>query len=78
MQTTRQGKLAVMGPKGDAEIHWDSEDEESIDAAKKMFEDLIEKGYMAYRCTDVGKGEQIRKFDSDLEEIVMTPPVGGG
>lgn len=88
-----RGKLAVMGPEGHAEIVWDAHDFDSVSHAKKMYDDLIAKGYNAFavhrklkpddsdpskEIEVVEKGVKVKKFDPTAAEIIMVPPVSGG
>lgn len=75
-----QGQLRIMDcEEGDLKVIWDSEKQDEIDAAKEQFEKLIEKGYLAYKVGEKGKpSTQIKKFDPDLEKIIMSPQVVGG
>ena len=75
-----QGQLRIMDcEEGDLKVIWDSEKQDEIDAAKEQFEKLIKKGYLAYKVGEKGKpSTQIKKFDPDLEKIIMSPQVIGG
>lgn len=75
-----QGQLRIMDcEEGDLKVIWDSEKQDEIDAAKEQFEKLIKKGYLAYKVGEKGKpSTQIKKFDPDLEKIIMSPQVVGG
>ena len=75
-----QGQLRIMDcEEGDLKVIWDSEKQDEIDAAKEQFEKLIKKGYIAYKVGEKGKpSTQIKKFDPDLEKIIMSPQVVGG
>ena len=65
---------------GDQRVMWDRENEDEVEAARRMFRDLTRKGYLAYKAT--GKrgeqGEQIRDFDPDAERIILVKPNQGG
>jgi hypothetical protein len=74
------GILHTLFGGGDQRVMWDKNNDDEVAAARRMFEDLKDKGYMAYKA--VGKrgdqGEQIRRFDPDAERIIMVRPVQGG
>lgn len=73
------GRLEVMGKQGDLKYMWDKNNKAEVDIAKQQFEDLQKKGYRAFKVNKDGtKGELIRKFDPDLERIIMSPPLVGG
>ena len=75
------GELRVLDKEhGDLKITWDPSNKRDIETAKKTFEDLIGKGFMAW---DVGpnckKGDnEIKEFDPNLGRIIITTPVKKG
>lgn len=72
-------ELAVMGSEGDVKTIWDSENEHETEAAKKQFQDLKKKGYLAFRVKKGGeKGELMTEWDESAQSIIMSPPVRGG
>ena len=73
------GTLAVLNHKGDVKTIWDSENEDEVNAARKQFDELREKGFLAYKVDKSGdKGSVIRKFDPNAEAIILAPPMVGG
>ena len=73
---------------GDKRIVWSKRSIPEIQAAKKMFNDLIAKGMIPYRV-DISTGkktaEVMRQFDPGAEEVVMSdvvfvpqPMIAGG
>jgi hypothetical protein len=73
------GEIAVLDRTGDTKLVWDSAQEDEIDAARKMFDDLKKKGYAAFSVKKNGdKGEVIKKFDPEAEKIIMAPALVGG
>lgn len=82
-EATSQHRLSVMGIEGHAEIIWSIEDFGSIEHAKKMFDDLIAKGYQAFsverdESNGVSKGGRATKFVPSACELIMVPKVSGG
>lgn len=69
--------LAVLDHTGDTRIEWDPEKPDEVAAARKMFDELKEKRYLAYRVTR-GDRDLIRKFDPSAAKIVMSPQLVGG
>lgn len=63
---------------GDTQVSWDPNKSDEVENAQATFDDLVAKGYMAYQVTDIGKGEQIKKFNKDFGRIVLVPPLVGG
>lgn len=73
------GELATMGRTGDTKLIWDPSKKDEVDAAKRMFDDLRKKSYLAFLVAKKGdKGEQIREFDPKAERIILAPPMAGG
>jgi hypothetical protein len=74
------GQLSIMDPTGHSILRWDPGDAESISDAEKMFKDLLKRQYQAFEFSPIaqGRGKKITKFNANLNEIVMVPPVAGG
>lgn len=71
--------MAVMDRTGDTKIIWNSDNQDEVDNARRSFNDLKEKGYLAFHVKDGGdKGKAITKFDPDAERLILTPPISGG
>lgn len=74
-----QGEMAIMDRTGDLKIMWDSERPEEVAAARKQFDELTGKGYAAFAVDRKGeKGELIRRFDPEVEKIILAPQLKGG
>lgn len=72
------GTLYKMDHTGHGEVSWNNK--ESMDAAKKLFDELKASGWMGTK-TFPGtnkKAEQIRSFDPSADHIVMIPNFVGG
>ena len=73
------GEMAILNISGDTKTVWDSENEDEVAAAEKTFDDLMEKGYMAFRVKKDGdKGRIMRNFDSEAEKMILAPRIVGG
>jgi hypothetical protein len=74
------GTMNILTGAGDTKIIWDSEKRDEVDAARNHFDDLLKKKYLAFRAEgrEGSRGEQIKRFDPDLERIIMVPPSVGG
>lgn len=73
------GEMSVMDKKGDTKILWDSDNQAEVENARRSFDDLRGKGYMAFTVDKRGeKGDVIRTFDPSAEKIILTPPMRGG
>lgn len=67
---------------GDITVSWDPTKKKEVANAKKTFEDLVAKGYRAWRV-DVVEGKRddttmLKEFDPEAKEIVILPPLTGG
>jgi len=70
------GQLTVLDRTGHRATAWDTA---TLAKAKEEFDQLLGKGYLAYKTAPgSGSGEVIKAFDPDATEIVMTPPLVGG
>ncbi len=73
------GELATMDRTGDLKSFWDRTKPEEVAQARRTFDDMRAKGYLAFRLIGDGtKGEQIREFDPTAEKIIMSPAMQGG
>lgn len=74
-----QGELIILDHTGDTKIIWDRHNRDEVSAAKKTYDDLKKKGFMAYSVKDNGeKKELIDEFDAEAERIIMSPRQVGG
>jgi hypothetical protein len=73
------GTLCVMGPVGDTKLIWNPNNTDEVDNARRSFDDLRKKGYLAYRVSaDGSKGEVMTAFDPHAEKVILAPPMRGG
>lgn len=73
------GVMRAMGPEGDQKVIWDSDNKDEVDAARETFDRLTAKRYKAFAVKKGGAaGEQITKFDPNMEKIILVPPISGG
>lgn len=73
------GEMRIMGRTGDTRIIWSPDNEEEVKAAKRTFDDLRKKRFVAFRVGSGGsKGEQIDEFDPGAEKLILAPPMAGG
>jgi hypothetical protein len=71
--------LQYLSDEGDSRIIWDPENPDEVAAAKAQFDTLTGKGYRAYAVRRGGeKGEQVRKFDPNIERLILAPQTVGG
>lgn len=78
------GVLSYLTPEdGDVRLTWERGNADDIATARRTFSDLRAKGYLAYQVTRGSRTrktqrDQIRRFDPDAEQIVLTPPMAAG
>lgn len=76
---TEKSTLHILDRTGDTKVLWSVDNPDEVDAAKKTFDSLKKKGYLAYSVKDDGtKGEVIRNFDKTAGRIIMAPQLVGG
>lgn len=74
-----QHELCILDKTGDTKIIWDSTKKDEVANAKRNFDDLKKKGYMAYSVKKNGeKGELLHDFDEEAEKIILAPRMVGG
>jgi hypothetical protein len=73
-------EIAIMGKEGDTKQIWNPQNTDEVENARRTFNDLRKKGYLAFRVTaDGDKGEQISEFDPKAGKmILMVPQMQGG
>lgn len=73
------GALRIMGVKGDTKVAWSKDNTDEVAAARRTFEDLTEKGFVAFKVEKVERqGERVLVFDPNAEQIILVPPMQGG
>lgn len=77
--TTSANEMCILDKTGDTKITWDARNEAEVENARRTFDDLKAKGFLAYSVSkDGSKGEILKKFDPNVEKIILTPPMAGG
>ena len=73
-------EIAVMGKEGDVKTIWNPKNEDEVENARKTFNDMKKKGYVAFKVAkDGGQGEQMTEFDPEAAKmILMVPAFQGG
>ena len=73
------GTMSTMGRKGDVKVSWNPDNKKEVEAAKRIFEENIKKGFAAFQETRGGKkGVQVKEFNKNAESVLFIPPVQGG
>ena len=77
---TDDNEMAIMGKQGDSKLIWDKNNPDEVANARRTFDDLRSKGFLAFRVIGKtgDKGDQMTAFDADAERIIMVPQMKGG
>lgn len=72
-------EFKVLDPNGHTRTSWDTSDPEEVERARRIFNDLMNRGYRAFRM-DAGAGESVPKsaFDPKDKETLFVPPIRAG
>jgi len=71
--------MSTLGPEGDVKKIWDPTKPDEVEDAKRSFNDLRKKGYLAFSVNAEGdKGEQLNEFDPNAKSMIMVPQMQGG
>lgn len=72
-------ELIILDHTGDTKIIWDPDKPIEVEHARKTFDDMKAKGYLAYRVNAKGdKGEVLKRFDPEAEKMILAPQTVGG
>lgn len=73
------GELNVLDTTGDLKTIWNKDNPDEVEAARKQFEELKSKKFLAFDVEkDGAKGKLIKEFNPNAERVIITPPVVGG
>jgi len=74
------GLMHELDKTGDTRVMWDRGNSDEVAAARRQFDDLTGKGYLAYKAEgkDGHQGRQIRRFDPEAERIILVKQLVGG
>ena len=72
-------EFKVLDPNGHTRTTWDTTSPEEIESARRLFNDLMNRGYRAFRMNGAG-GEGVPKstFDPKDKETLLVPPIRAG
>lgn len=71
--------MFVMDESGDTRLQWNPKNQAEVDAARRRFDDLKRRGYLAYKVDRRGgQGEVLDAFDPTAQRIIMAPQMVGG
>ena len=78
-QVSGRREMRVMDGTGDTKTIWDADNPDEVANARKTFDELRAKRYIAFRVNKLGnKGEQMNTFDPTAEKMILIPPLVGG
>jgi hypothetical protein len=65
---------------GDVKKIWSRNNPDEVADARRSFDDLVGKGFRAFRVTgeDGERGGSMRSFDPKAERMILIPPMVGG
>lgn len=64
---------------GHAKHSWDEQNDDEVDAMRKLFNELQEKGFRFHRVDKKGEAaEIIEKFDPTIGNMISMPQMAGG
>lgn len=71
--------MKILSQSGDDRLVWDCDNSKEALKARSKFNELLEKGYIAYSVDVKGKkNRRITEFDVEAEEILMVPKTTKG
>lgn len=70
--------MTVDAPEGTKTYSWNGEPEARAEAKKEFEERMATGAYLAYSVESPGKASQIKDFDPEVENIVLSPRLVGG
>ncbi|TAK84156.1 MAG: hypothetical protein EPO20_15850 [Betaproteobacteria bacterium] len=72
-------EFKVLDPNGHTRTTWDANSPEEVETARRIFDDLMQRGYRAFRMSEAGRGgAQKSAFDSKDRETLLVPPIRAG
>lgn len=73
-------EMAIIDGTGDTKLIWDSDKQDEVANARRTFNELKAKKYVAFQVTgrEGEKGERMTEFDPEAERMIMVPPMVGG
>ena len=79
--TAQKNEMSIMGRTGDTKFLWDPRNIVEVENARRTFNDLRAKGFLAFRVnstTGNKEGEQISEFNPEAAALIMVPALQGG
>lgn len=70
-------EFKVLDPNGHTRTAWDTDSPEEVETARRIFDQLMGRGYRAFRM-GAGEGVPQRSFDPEDKETLLVPPIRAG
>lgn len=70
-------ELRILDPTGHVRTAWHPDNAREVEEARRLFEDLMRRGYRAFRVSEAGSVPGSR-FDPKDRETLLVPPIQGG
>lgn len=72
-------EFKVLDPNGHTRTTWDTSSAEDVENARRVFNDLMKRGYRAFRMDErAGEGVPRSAFDPKERETLLVPPIRAG
>jgi hypothetical protein len=72
-------EFKVLDPNGHTRTTWDASSPEEVENARRIYNDLMSRGYRAFRMEGgAGEGVPRRTFDPKDKETLLVPPIRAG
>lgn len=71
-------EFKVLDPNGHTRTVWDPENPSEVEEARRKFNELMRRGFRAFRVGDGGDGVPRGTFDPKEKETLFVPPIHGG
>jgi hypothetical protein len=72
-------EFKVLDPNGHTRTGWDTTSPEEVENARRIYNELIKRGYRAFRMERRGgEGVPARAFDPQDKETLLVPPIRAG
>ena len=70
-------EFRILDPNGHARTAWDPQSPVEVEKARRLFDELMKRGYRAFRMNDDGERPG-RAFDPREKETLFVPPIHSG
>ena len=71
-------QIKVLSPAGHSVVEWEPTQADTVESAKKEFDEIVRANYLVAEVKSPGKQEQATRFDPEAKGYVAYPPLAGG